>query len=647
MAEIKIKLTIDGKESIATLDLSDKKLQQLINTSKGARVATDSMTIGFQKLASTLLGVFAISKITGLLKDSVKAFAEEEQTIAMLKETVGGATGGLVEYAKELEKVTGMEDDKIMMASKMIGDFIKDEEMIKRVTKATVDYAAAKKMDLVSASNLVTRALVGESDTLNRVKLNIDKNATGTERYNQILREMEKLFGGQAEAAASGFTGTLNRMQRAVDNLKESIGERLVGVLAIMAEKFGDMATKANESKGALMSIEVIARTLGIIFAGLTQIVVTIGAALGGLFGMIGKIAYELPNIIEGLARAGTGNLLGSAIASNAVDNIGASFNKWMSTMGNIQSTYGEFYNLMLNPRAKLGNISGGSGSGGSGGFGGGGGGTKEKSLITTDVELQKQIQLIEGMLKGNISLRERILLKEKLKKLQDELNSKEEKSIANDELAKGSRDISERQQKERLKDFEKELQLKREEEDLQSNISALQNEDAWSKYISNIDEQADSWEDVKRAARPTIDTLSRGLSDAVIYGRNFNDVLKNIFGTLMSMSLSGVLQGLFAMLPGGSGFLSGFLGAFGIKANYSGGIINEPVMGVGLQSKRLWSFGEKGYEMVSPLNRTITQGAASGPMNINLTLNGEFTQRGKDLYAVVNSEKKIIKRYK
>lgn len=629
MNEIKIKLTIDGKEATATLDLSDKKLQQLISTSKGARAATDSITIGFQRLASALIGVFAISKITGILKDSVKAFGEEEQTIAMLRETVGGATEGLVDYAKELEKTTGIEDDQIMMAEKMIGDFIKDEEMIKRITKATVDFAAAKKMDLVSASNLVTRALTGESATLGRIKLDIDKNATGTERYNQILKAMTDLWGGQAEAAASGFNGTLNIMQRAVDNLKESIGERLIGVIATIAEKFGDMATKANESKGALMSVEIIARTLGIIFAGLTQVVVTIGTALGGLFGMIGKIAYELPNLIEGIARAGTGDILGSAIASNAVSNISASFNKWMGTMSNIQKTYAEFYDLMLNPQAKLGTVKGGSGSEGLGGLTGGG--TQIKQPITTDEELQKQIQLVEGMLKGNISLRERILLKDKLKKLQDELNMKEEKSITNDELAKGSKDISEREGCKRIENAEKELKLKQEEEEYADKIAGLQETDPFAEYSKHLDEQAQNWENIRDAAEPVMDEIQRGLVNAIMYGRSFNDVLKNIGAMLLNMALTKIFSLAF--------------NAIGLA---EGGIINEPVVGVGLQTKRLWTFGEKGYETVTPLNRVISQGGGNvgGTINMNVNVTGLMKMKGRDGYAIVEKERKIIKRY-
>ena len=79
--EIKIKLTIDGKEATATLDLSDQKIQRMISSSKKAKDSTDDLTKSFEKMARALLGYFAFSKINDFLKDSIKQFGEEERTI--------------------------------------------------------------------------------------------------------------------------------------------------------------------------------------------------------------------------------------------------------------------------------------------------------------------------------------------------------------------------------------------------------------------------------------------------------------------------------------------------------------------------------------------------------------------------------------
>lgn len=630
--EIKIKLTIDGKESIATLDLSDEKVRKLMNN---ADHSFKKVTGTLKNLAGTLGLAFGLNEIVNFSKEAVMLSAELEvlrnnfQGTAADIELFRKATAGTVSEAN-LIKLSNQASD--------LGVSIEEQAQLFLLAEQSGDkYGVSleesfKKIILVTEGNARGLKDLGIQKVVYENQVNKLAAAHGKE-----IKELDAVT--QKQVRLQAILRASNVTMEDVNNNTADAKDRFEQFGVALEESktnFGDFVRDAGNGWFDLITAFAQGGAAGLgVFMGINQQLDIMAKNIQSIKQMYSDAIAYAGNQAEEEIKGKSSSEIATMIRNNqakidALQNkaresgFDADSKNDLQQLQRKQQVYQSTLDLMnfINKE-------------------------KTKSLITTDEELKEEIKIVNDALRGNISLRERILLKEKLKKLQDELNSKEEKSIANDELAKGSREITERQNKERIKDYEKELQLKREEEDIQSNISALQEEDAWSKYISNIDEQADSWEDVKRAARPTIDTLSRGLSDAVIYGRNFNDVLKNIFGTLMSMSLSGVLQGLFAMLPGGSGFLSGFLGAFGIKANYSGGIINEPVMGVGLQSKRLWSFGEKGYEMVSPLNRTITQGAASGPMNINLTLNGEFTQRGKDLYAVVNSEKKIIKRYK
>ncbi len=629
--EIKIKLTIDGKEAVATLDLSDQKLQKLISTSKTAQTSTDGLSGSFNRLAATLIGFFAVDKIIGLTRDSVNQFAEEERTIALLKNTVGGATKGLVEYADQMARITGIKDDEIMSAEKQIGDFVKDEDMIKRLTKATIDFAVAKRIDLASASNLVSRLLAGESSSLGRIKLDIEANARGTDRYNQVVDAMTKIWGGQAETAGNTFSGTLGKMRNSVDNLKEAIGSRLAPVITIIADKIGNIADKAQQSNKALMSVEIIARTLGIIFAGLSQIIVTVGTVLGGLFGMIGKIAYELPSIIQGMAQAASGNPIGAMIAGNSVDSIIASFDKFKSTIGDVQKAYADFYNLMLHPQStQLPDwlLTGGGKepppSAGSKG--------NEKKYFETTEQLKEEIKLLKQKAAATKDLAEQILYlqlaeaKEKELKFRAGIGRTPVTAEANMGNPIGYRGGDHAKGNSLIKLIDDD-EIKNAKERVDQFNNGL---------ISETVRADEAWHNLGM-------TMSRSLTSAIMQGKKLTDVLSDMLGMFLEMGLQATMMGLFSMLLPGGSFLKGFGKMFGFANE---GVLYEPVVGVGMRSGNPYSFAEFGPEAFMKPGKLGNYNAA--PQRLLVEFAGEVGvgQRGIDLHGTMNKRNIILKKY-
>lgn len=143
---------------------------------------------------------------------------------------------------------------------------------------------------------------------------------------------------------------------------------------------------------------------------------------------------------------------------------------------------------------------------------------------------------------------------------------------------------------------------------------------------------------------------MTNAFMSAIQRGKQLSEIIKDIGLNALNMGLSmgmqGFFGGLFGLLTGG-GFMQGFLGALGINPRAQGGIIDEPVVGVGLNSKSLWTFGEKGNEWVTPMDKMRVPNS-HGPNSGSIIFPNEieFKVRGKDLSAVVRRIEKLEKRY-
>lgn len=93
-------------------------------------------------------------------------------------------------------------------------------------------------------------------------------------------------------------------------------------------------------------------------------------------------------------------------------------------------------------------------------------------------------------------------------------------------------------------------------------------------------------------------DTLANGLSQAFSLGDSLLAQFANqMISTMMSVGAKAAVKGILGMIPG--------LGSFAQLLPFAaGGVITEPVVGVGLNTGRVHTFGERGQpEMVTPLN--------------------------------------------
>lgn len=226
--------TVIGSISVAIKAKND----QLVAGLKGANASISQFGSKFKQdfgALSLVAAGFATAVGTAVFK-SIKAYGEEEQAIAELNQAlknqgvaVNEASADLTQYAAELQKVTTFGDETIIGLQAQLVSYGLTGEALKTVTKTTLDFAAAKKIDLKAAADLVGKAFVGETGTLSRYGIILDKNIPKVGQFSEVINQLNDRFGGQAEAQRNTTLGQLQGMQNAFGDLQEVLGSFLAG----------------------------------------------------------------------------------------------------------------------------------------------------------------------------------------------------------------------------------------------------------------------------------------------------------------------------------------------------------------------------------------------------------------------------------
>ena len=240
----KIPVIINVKEKGAKR--AEKNIRGLSGSLKG--MASNALLAG-----GAFLGAGAL--VAGI-KAATAAAAEQQLSEKKLEAAFGKNIDGLKEYAKALQEQTMFGDEAILTAQAMLGSFIKDEEQMKLATKATLDLAAAKGMDLNAAADLVGKSFGSSTNALTRYGVEAEGAAGSTERLESLTANVAKLFGGQAEAQAQTFAGTMTQTKNALGDLAEVIGSamtpaigRMASRIKVAAEFWGDFLDTGKENK--------------------------------------------------------------------------------------------------------------------------------------------------------------------------------------------------------------------------------------------------------------------------------------------------------------------------------------------------------------------------------------------------------------
>lgn len=211
-------------------DLASKGLEEF----NKRFVITAGDVIGFAKSIG--------GSIVDMAKEAINAYKEEELALNQLTTAMvnqGVFTQDLkhkyTQLANSLQDVTTFGDDQIVSAISILQAYSKNKEVTEQLTKATLDFAAAKKIDLKTAAELVGKTIGTETNALSRYGIEISASASAGEKYIQVLNGINSKYQGQAETAAQGL-GKTEQLKQVWGDFLSNIGRSIAPFVVQMTE---------------------------------------------------------------------------------------------------------------------------------------------------------------------------------------------------------------------------------------------------------------------------------------------------------------------------------------------------------------------------------------------------------------------------
>jgi hypothetical protein len=265
---------------------------------------------GFGKSLST----YVTAPIAAMGAVAMKSWDAQAKALAQVEQglrTTGGAAGytanELGKMAEKLQSKTLFGDEKILQdvtAQLLTFTNVAGREF-DRAQQAALDLATRLDGDLKGAAIMVGKALndpirgltamrrVGVAFTDSQQEMIKGLVASGKQMEAQrlILAELERQYGGSAEAAAKVGMGPLQQLANAVDDLGEEFGKILTEMIGPLTEKLRSLTTVvaglSDETKKNIVHWGLIAAAAGPVVYGFGK-VISFGGTLVALIGKIG-----------------------------------------------------------------------------------------------------------------------------------------------------------------------------------------------------------------------------------------------------------------------------------------------------------------------------------------------------------------------
>jgi hypothetical protein len=286
--DLKTKVVLEGDGSGANRAIKSTE------TAFG-KLTSSVKRFGVAQIAQFAAIVFAIKRMANAFASVVKASSDQEDSIRRLTSALsdlGAGTDAVVqslsEQATQLQKTTTFADEAIINAQARIAAFTSEESAIKALTQASVDFAAAQGIDVVSAANLLGKTFGSSANALARYGVAVEGAADSSERLRSVVGGVTELFGGRAAAVAETFSGRIAQLKNVFGELEEAVGDSIT--------KNDELASGIETLKG---NIEQATPQVAALSQAMVQLAVGSVNALSEFGRFIGDAALTLGDLEE------------------------------------------------------------------------------------------------------------------------------------------------------------------------------------------------------------------------------------------------------------------------------------------------------------------------------------------------------------
>jgi hypothetical protein len=203
---------------------------------QAAQTSVNALTKNVRKLGYAFGVTFGTRALLQYSNKAVKAFGEQQAETARLAQSVKNlglqyGSGAADAYLNTLERITGINRDQLQPAYVKILQTTGSLNRSQEILNQSLDVAAATGIDVVSVSQALSQAFVGNTRALRQLNLGFTKAELASANYEDITKRITQLFAGQATIAASTYSAQIGKLAIASENASETIGKSLIGAL--------------------------------------------------------------------------------------------------------------------------------------------------------------------------------------------------------------------------------------------------------------------------------------------------------------------------------------------------------------------------------------------------------------------------------
>jgi len=295
-----------GMQSAGFNKSLNKSLLKLKKFGKSAEKIGKTLSIGF---TTPLVAGFAKSIM--LFDKQAKAIAQVEQGLKTTGNAAGFTSKELQKMASGLQGITIFGDEDILkdVTSQLLTFTNISGDAFARTQKAALDLATRLDGDLKSASIQLGKALndpVANLSALSRSGIQFSaqqkaviKDLADTNQLAAaqaiILDELEKQYGGSAEAARKAGAGGLQALSNSFGDILERVGESLNPVLNRLVAFFDEIAVKASNLSDKQIRLGV---AIGIAVAAIGPMIYVIGLLATAFVALATPLALKIAAIV-------------------------------------------------------------------------------------------------------------------------------------------------------------------------------------------------------------------------------------------------------------------------------------------------------------------------------------------------------------
>lgn len=226
---------------------------------KGAKSAEKSL-LGLSK--TSVLSAISVGAVVDQLGKAVRAAADDRKEQDLLRNAIQNNTDATSAQAAEVEKTIGkMQFQKAVSDGELrpaMGNLVRATQDVTKAQELlglALDISAGTGKSLESVSIALAKAQTGNMTALTRLGIPLDATAVKSKDLAAIQEDLAARFAGASDAAANSASGGMKKLQIALDEAYEKVGNALIPTMEDYIIVLGNLAGKALEAEGPNKSL--------------------------------------------------------------------------------------------------------------------------------------------------------------------------------------------------------------------------------------------------------------------------------------------------------------------------------------------------------------------------------------------------------